>query len=55
VATRAMTSMLEGVTPTDPLTFTAVVIITGLMAIGASLGPARKAGKADPAKVLGSS
>jgi putative ABC transport system permease protein len=55
VVTRAMTSMLQGVTPTDPLTFAAVVIVTGLMAIGASLGPARRAGKADPAKVLGSS
>lgn len=55
IATRAMTSMLQGVTPTDPLTFAAVVIVTGLMAVGASLGPARRAGKADPAKVLSSS
>ena len=55
VATRAMTSMLQGVTPTDPLTFAAVAVVTGVMAIGASLGPARRAGKADPAKVLSSS
>ena len=55
IATRAMTSVLQGVTPTDPLTFAAVVVVTGLMAVGASLGPARRAGKADPAKVLGSS
>jgi putative ABC transport system permease protein len=53
--TRAMTSMLQGVTPTDPWTFAAVVIVTGLVAVGASLGPARRAGRADPARVLGSS
>ena len=55
VATRAMTSMLQGVTPTDPVTFAAVVVVTGVMAIGASLGPARRAGKADPSRVLSSS
>lgn len=55
VVTRAMTSMLQGVSATDPITFAAVVVVTGLMAVGASLGPARRAGKADPAKVLGSS
>jgi ABC-type antimicrobial peptide transport system permease subunit len=55
IATRAMASMLQGVTPTDPLTFAAVVAVTGVMAVAASLGPARRAGKSDPAKVLGSS
>jgi putative ABC transport system permease protein len=55
VFTRAMTSMLQGVTPTDPWTFAAVVVVTGLVAVAASVGPARRAGKADPAKVLGSS
>ena len=55
IMTRAMTSMLQGVTPTDPLTFAAVVLVTGLMAVGASLGPAWGAGRTDPAKVLGSS
>jgi predicted permease len=54
IMTRAMTSMLQGVTPTDPLTFAAVVLVTGLMAVGASLGPAWGAGRTDPAKVLGS-
>jgi len=53
--TRAMTSMLQGVTPTDPWTFAAVVVVTGLVAIVASVGPARRAGKTDPARVLGSS
>ena len=55
VFTRAMTSMLQGVTPTDPWTFIAVVLVTGLVAIAASVGPARRAGRTDPARVLGSS
>jgi predicted permease len=55
VFTRAMTSMLQGVTPTDPWTFLAVVLVTGLVAVAASVGPARRAGKADPARVLSSS
>lgn len=53
--TRAMTSMLQGVTPTDPLTFAAVVLVTGAVAVAASVGPARRAGRTDPARVLGSS
>jgi ABC-type antimicrobial peptide transport system permease subunit len=55
IVTRAMTSMLQDVTPTDPWTFAAVIIVTGLVAILASVGPARRAGKADPSRVLGSS
>ena len=51
--TRAMTSLLQGVTPTDPWTFAAVVVLTGLVAVAASVGPARRAGKTDPARVLG--
>jgi predicted permease len=53
--TRTMASLLQGVTPTDPLTFAAVVLVTGVVAVAASIGPARRAGKADPARVLGSS
>jgi predicted permease len=53
--TRTMASLLQGVTPTDPLTFTAVVVVTGLVAVAASVGPARRAGRTDPARVLGSS
>jgi len=55
VFTRAMTSMLQGVTPTDPWTFSTVVLVTGLVAVAASVGPARRAGRTDPARVLGSS
>ena len=52
LVTRAMSSMLEGVTPTDPWTFAAVIVTTGVVAIAASIGPARRAGRVDPARVL---
>jgi putative ABC transport system permease protein len=55
LVTRAMTSMLQDVTPTDPWTFVAVIVVTGLVAVLASVGPARRAGKADPSRVLGGS
>jgi putative ABC transport system permease protein len=48
VLTRALGSMLQGVTPTDPLTFATVVVVTAVVAIAASLGPARRAGRIDP-------
>lgn len=53
--TRTMSSLLQGVAPNDPLTFAAVVVVTGLVALAASVGPARRAGRTDPARVLGSS
>ena len=53
--TRTLVSLLQGVTPTDPLTFAAVVLVTGLVAVAASVGPARRAARTDPARVLGSS
>jgi ABC-type antimicrobial peptide transport system permease subunit len=40
--------MLQGVAPTDPLTFAGVVLVTGAVAVMASLGPARRAGRIDP-------
>jgi predicted permease len=55
ILTRAMTSLLQGVTPTDPVTFAAVILVTGVVAVAASVGPARRAGRTDPARVLGSS
>jgi putative ABC transport system permease protein len=48
VLTRALRTMLSGVTPTDPVTFAAVVVVTGLVALAASLGPAWRAGRIDP-------
>jgi predicted permease len=55
IATRALRSMLHGIAATDPVTFVAVVVVTGVVAVAASVIPARRAGRADPAKVLGSS
>jgi putative ABC transport system permease protein len=52
--TRLMTQMLQGVTPTDPLTFASVIIVTAAVTIAASIGPARRAGNTDPARVLSS-
>lgn len=53
--TRLMGKMLEGVTAADPLTFATVIVVTGTVAVAASVGPARRAGKTDPARVLSSS
>jgi putative ABC transport system permease protein len=50
--TRALTTLLHGVTPNDPLTFAAVVAVTGAVALAASLGPARRAARTNPAAVL---
>jgi predicted permease len=50
--TRTMTTMLQGVTPTDPITFATVVAVTAVVAVGASLIPARRAAKTDLAKVM---
>jgi predicted permease len=46
--TRTLGTMLQGVTPSDPLTFAGVVVVTGAVAVVASLGPARRAGRIDP-------
>jgi predicted permease len=52
VLTRVLRTLLHGVTPTDPLTFGAVVAVTGLVAVVASVAPARRAAKVDPNAVL---
>lgn len=49
---RLLGSLLQGVTPTDPLTFGSVVGLTALMALGASAVPARRAARAEPGMVL---
>ena len=50
--TRVLRTLLQGVSPTDPLTFGAVVAVTGLVAIVASVAPARRAARIDPNAVL---
>jgi predicted permease len=50
--TRVLHTMLHGVSATDPLTFIAVIGATGVVAVVASLGPARRAGRVDPSVAL---
>ncbi|HXT87025.1 MAG TPA: ABC transporter permease [Verrucomicrobiae bacterium] len=50
--TRLMSSLLFGVTPTDPLTFAGVSILIVLVAFIASYVPARRAMRLDPTEAL---
>jgi putative ABC transport system permease protein len=51
-ATRAMTSVLYGVRPTDPSTFGIVAALLGAVAFVACLIPAVRAARVDPMVVL---
>jgi predicted permease len=46
--TRVMASILVGVNPTDPITFAAIVLVFGIVAVTASYLPARRASRLDP-------
>ena len=50
--TRAMTKLLVGVTPTDPLTFAAIVVVFFAIAGLASFLPARRAAGVEPTVAL---
>jgi putative ABC transport system permease protein len=50
--TRFLSSLLFGITPTDPLTLVIISILMIVVAAIASFIPARKATQLDPAKVL---
>jgi len=52
VLTRAMTTMLVGVKPTDPTTFVAVALLFLFIAVVASWLPARRAAGLDPTEAL---
>lgn len=47
-AARVMQSMLFGITAVDPVTFAAVGVLLGLIALGASYLPALRATRVDP-------
>jgi len=49
---RALSSMLYGIVPTDPLTLTAVAILLGAAALAACALPARQAMRLDPGSAL---
>ena len=48
----AVRAILPGISPLDPLTFIAVPIVLGLIALVATLVPARRAGRVDPIVAL---
>ena len=52
LCTRAMERLLHGVTPTDPVTFVGVVLVTAVVAIAATVGPASRAGRTHPGRLL---
>jgi ABC-type antimicrobial peptide transport system permease subunit len=51
-ATRLVSSLLYGITPTDPATFGGVSLLLGLVAVLASWLPAWRATKVDPMEAL---
>ena len=50
--TRAMDSLVYGVTTTDPLTFVLLPIVLGVVAFMAGLFPALRATRVDPLEAL---
>ncbi|MBV8552683.1 MAG: ABC transporter permease [Acidobacteriaceae bacterium] len=51
-ATRTMSSLLFGVSPNDPLTFAAVPVLLGIVALAACFLPAQRAARLSPVQAL---
>ena len=51
-ATRLLSAMLFGITPRDPLTYAAVLVLTTVVAFAASYAPAHRAARIDPSMAL---
>ena len=47
-----MSALLYGVSPLDPLTFVAVILVLGAVTAAASYLPARRAARMDPLQAL---
>jgi putative ABC transport system permease protein len=52
VVTRLLTTMIHGVTPLDPLTYTSVAVLLLIVVVAASYVPARRASRTDPVSAL---
>jgi len=52
VITRLLSSLLFGISATDPLTFVAVAVFLSLVTLAASYIPARRAMRVDPMTAL---
>jgi putative ABC transport system permease protein len=50
--TRLMASLLVGVTPADPMTFAAIVVLFAVVSVTASWLPARRASRLDPMNAI---
>jgi putative ABC transport system permease protein len=50
--TRLLTTMIHGVTPLDPLTYTSVAVLLLIVVVAASFIPARRASRTDPVSAL---
>jgi putative ABC transport system permease protein len=51
-ATRLLSGLLYGVSPSDPLTFAGVSFALAVVALAACYLPARRASRADPLSIL---